>query len=228
MKYVVYCDESRHDGPQNHRYMAIGGLWVNSAHKDAVTRQFRDLKRALGLNAETKWNKVSASRLEDYRKLCDFFFDAAELNYRVIVVDQSKVDVQRFHEGDWELGFYKFYYQMLKAWVTPSNEYLILLDFKQNKDKDRYSDLRRILRRRATAAKAKILDLSIIDSSQSPLAQLCDILTGAVAASCCADVQSAKATLAAHIASRAGFPNLGSLSYSPAFAKFNIFRINLS
>ena len=26
MKFVVYCDESRHDGAPEHRVMAIGGL----------------------------------------------------------------------------------------------------------------------------------------------------------------------------------------------------------
>ena len=228
MKYVVYCDESRQDSPgKGHRYMAIGGLWVKESVKPGLSGAFRKLCRSLNLNSEIKWSKVSQKRLADYRRLVDFFFDSGQLYYRVIIVDQSKVDLTRYHDGDQELGFYKFYYQMLKAWIGKGNEYLILLDFKQNKTKTRYSDLRAILRRRANAAGGTIRDLTVIDSSEAPLAQLCDLLTGAVAASCCSDTRSAKADLAAHVASRAGLPNLKIRHISPSFTKFNIFRINL-
>ncbi|MCU1301638.1 MAG: hypothetical protein JWQ87_1922 [Candidatus Sulfotelmatobacter sp.] len=227
MKYVVYCDESRHNGPENHRYMAIGGLWVPEDQKQAISRTFRDLCRSLRLNSEVKWNKTSQSRLPEYKRLIDFFFDSPGLSYRVIVVDQSKVDLARFHGGDQELGFYKFYYQMLKSWITGGNEYLILLDRKQNKAHNRYSDLRRILRRRAALAGAALLDLTVIDSAQTPLLQICDLLTGAVAASCCLDAHSAKLALAEHISVRARLQNLQVRHSSPSFSKFNIFRINL-
>lgn len=90
MKYVVYCDESRYNGPENHRYMAIGGLWVPESAKPGVTRGFRDLCRSMGLNSEIKWSKTSKARLADYRRLVDFFFDCAQLYYRVIIVDQKQ------------------------------------------------------------------------------------------------------------------------------------------
>src|ERR1035438_56418 len=158
MKYVVYCDESRHNGPENHRYMAIGGIWIPEEQKQVISRNFRDLCRSLGINSEVKWNKTSQSKIAEYKLLIDFFFDSASLSYRVIVVDQSKVDLAKFHGGDAELGFYKFYYQMLKTWIIGGNEYLILLDCKQNKSNNRYSDLRHILRRRAASAHAVIRD----------------------------------------------------------------------
>ena len=59
------------------------------------------------------------------KSLVDFFIQE-DLHFRVIVVDQDKV------EGNRELGFYKFYYEMLIKWLTKDNQYLILLDFKQN------------------------------------------------------------------------------------------------
>lgn len=225
VEYVVYCDESRHNGATDHRYMAIGGLWVPKGRRLEISRGLRDLCRKRGLNGEIKWSKVSTARLEDYKTLVDYFFSTQALQYRVIVVDQSKVDSEKFHGGDAELGFYKFYYQMLKSWIHQGNEYVILLDFKRNKNGNRYSDLRRILGRRARVAGAVIRELTVIDSGQSPLAQLCDLLTGSVAASCCSDIRSAKASLAGHIASLAGLPDLRAASISPSFNKFNIFRI---
>jgi len=228
MKYIVYCDESRHDGPQSHRYMAIGGLWVPTAVRDEANGALRQLRRSIDLRGEAKWGKVSDSRLQAYRSLVDFFFERPGLQFRVIVVDQLRVDVDRFHEGDQELGFYKFYYEMLEKWIEPGNEYLILLDFKQNSGAHRYGDFRRILRNRASSIAATITDLTVIDSKLAPLGQICDVLTGAVAASCCMDLRrpSAKESLAKYIEARAGLP-LCAQTPNPKRCKFNIFRIDL-
>jgi hypothetical protein len=222
MQCVVYCDESRHDGHADHRYMAIGGLWTPRESKPALTRKFRDLKRSLGLNGEVKWSKTSAARLQAYQSLVDFFIQE-DLHFRVIVVDQDKV------EGNRELGFYKFYYEMLIKWLTKDNQYLILLDFKQNKGADRYKTLRTFLDRKVKGV-AWITDLTVIDSRQAPLAQLCDLLTGAVAASWGNGLEEGrpKAILARHIATALGKDRLNFVSGTPAFEKFNIFRIALS
>jgi hypothetical protein len=229
MKFVVYCDESRHDRPETHRFMAIGGLWVPALDKPDLTRALQRLRNSVGLRGEAKWQKVSFSHLAGYQYLVDFFFEHPSLQYRVIVVDQSRVDIDRFHEGDAELGFYKFYYEMLEKWIEPANEYLVLLDFKQNRGAMRYADLKSVLQRHATKNGACVADVTIIDSREAPLGQLCDVLTGAVAASCCTDIRkgSPKQALAKHIEQRAGF-SLRTSTPTPGRCKFNIFRIHLS
>lgn len=226
MEYVVYCDESRHDGAAQNRFMSIGSLWLPRSKKPELTKQFRALRESIGLKGEVKWSKVSEKKLEAYRKLVDFFFDQPDLRFRVIVVDQSKVDVHRFHAGDRELGFYKFYFEMLEKWIEPENRYLVLLDFKKNKGADRYTTLRRVLENK-TKGRAWIDDLTVIDSYESPLAQLNDLLTGAVAATWCGfKADTSKARLAAHIGSRRG-TLLHVANSSPGITKFNIFRIQL-
>lgn len=228
MKYVVYCDESRHDGSAKNPFMAIGGLWLPRDLKPGLTRELRALLHSVGLNAEVKWSKVSPSRLEAYKRVVDFFFEHEDLEFRVIVVDQAKVDIERFHGGDRELGFYKFYYEMLVKWLEPGNEYLILLDFKKNKGADRYSTLRTYLQRKLSG-QAWITDLTVIDSGESPLAQLSDLLTGAVAASWCGMAPGgAKAELARHIAKRCGRNSLTVVNPGPSRCKLNIFRIDLA
>ena len=231
MDYVVYCDESRHDGCDRNPFMAIGSLWVPQDQKPRISREFRDLCRAEGLRGEVKWSKVSQQRLEAYRRLVDYFIGTQNLSFRVIVVEQAKVDHETFNQGDRELGFYKFYYEMLVKWIETGNQYLILLDFKQNKGADRYAMLRRVLERTAKG-KAWIKDLTVIDSSESPLAQLCDLLTGAVAATWCGghEADSPKAVVSRHIATGAGLRSLREESPgpgSPSTAKVNIFRIYL-
>jgi hypothetical protein len=40
-----------HDGPQNHRFIAIGRLWANAEDRNATSRAFRHLARSLGLQS---------------------------------------------------------------------------------------------------------------------------------------------------------------------------------
>jgi hypothetical protein len=226
MRYVVYCDESRHDGAREHPFMAIGGLWLPRERKPEVSHGMRELCRELGLHAEVKWSKTSARCLEAYARLVDYFFGENDLSFRVIVVDQRRVDLAKHHGGDRELGFYKFYYEMLIKWITEGNEYLVLLDFKQNKGSDRYEMLKRVLNN-ALVGRAWISDLTVIDSHQTPLAQLCDLLTGATAAAWCGCREgSPKAELARHVGERRGhaltIPTAG-----PGVSKFNVFKIEL-
>ena len=226
MEFVVYCDESRHDQSTPNKYMSIGGLWVPRTLKAEVSREFRAVREGAGLRGEVKWSKVSQSRLADYQKLVDFFFERQDLRFRAIVVDQSKVDVKRFHAGDRELGFYKFYFEMLEKWILPQNRYLVLLDFSKNKGADRYRTLRRVLENK-TKGTAWIDDLTVIDSYETPLAQLSDLLTGAVAATWCGfERPSPKALLAAYIGDRRG-ASLSTSDATPAMTKLNVFCIDL-
>lgn len=228
MQYVVYCDESRHDGGCGSPFMAIGSLWAPREHKLELTKSLRRLFQEVGLRAEVKWSKVSGARLDAYKRIVDFFFASEALRFRVVVVDQAKLDPARLPGGDRELGFYKFYNELLIQWLEAGNEYLILLDFKQNQSADRYRDLRAALTRKLRG-EAKILDLTVIDSAETPLAQLCDVLTGAVASAWCGDAiaGNAKAELISHIARQCGLPGLKSASGSPAISKFNVFQIEL-
>ncbi len=225
-KYVVYCDESCHDLTAHYPFMTIGSLWLPRPSKQLISRKFRNLCRSAGLGAEVKWHKVSDRRLEDYSSLVDFFFDHEDLRFRVIVVEQAKVKMEQYHGRDRELAFYKFYYEMLEKWLQPGNEYLILLDYKMNKGADRYTTLKRYLER-YLRGKAWISDLTVIESAQTPLAQLCDLLTGSVAGAYNSlRAEGAKEKLAQHIASRAGFTSMR-VCTRPSENKFNIFKIDL-
>jgi hypothetical protein len=223
---VVYCDESCHDLTGHHPFMAVGGLWVHRDVRDDLSRAFRHLATELGLRGELKWRKVSRTRLDAYMRLVDFFFDQPDLRFRTIVVEQAKVKME-LHGKDSELAFYKFYYEMLEKWLLAGNDYVILIDRKTNRGADRYTTLRTYLERHLRG-QAWITDLTIIDSGESPLAQLCDVLTGAVAAAFNATPPpgSAKEQLGQHVARRAGLMSLQART-APSEDKFNIFRINL-
>jgi len=224
--FVIYCDESCHDLTGHHKYMSIGALKVPRIEKPQLSHELRRLMRSVGLNSELKWSKVSRKRLDEYKKIADFFLEEKVLRFRAIIVPYGKIELEKYHARDRELAFYKFYYEMLEKWLEPGNEYLILLDYKNNRDANRFTTLRTYLER-YLRGKAWIRDLTIIDSRQTPLAQLCDILTGSVAAAYNGTrPSSAKEELIKHIAAGAG---LASLKTSTPLAadKFNIFKMDL-
>jgi len=227
MKYVVYCDESRHDDHITNPYMAIGSLWLLRENKELLSKRFRRTCIDNGLAAEVKWTKVSRQKLVSYKKLIDFFFEQPELCFRAIVINQKNIDYAKFHGSDKELGFYKFYYELLWHWIEPQKEYLFLLDFKQNRDAHRYTDLYRILQNKVKG-QSWISDLTVIDSHETPLAQLCDLLTGSVAAAWCNNIPftSPKRELIAYIGEKRGY-ELNVSSASSGIEKINIFNINL-
>ncbi len=226
--YVIYCDESCHEWTplENHKYMSIGGLKVSHNKKTELTSKLKVLKHSCGLNSELKWSKVSTKRIQDYKKAIDFFFEYPEMSFRAIIVDQSRVQLKKFHHDDSELAFYKFYYEMLEKWLQTGNEYLILLDYKNNRGADRYMKLKECLENKLRG-RAHIRDLTVINSKETPLAQLCDVMVGAVAAANNGTKKSsAKEDLADYIKTRAGLANL-CRSTAPAAEKFNIFKMDL-
>lgn len=206
--------------------MSIGGLWVPRSRRDEISHQLKKLRVELNLAGEMKWSKVSEKRLDAYKRVVDFFFDCDDLRYRGIVVEHSKLNDDKYHGGDRELGFYKFYYEMLEKWLLPNNRYLVLLDFKKNKGADRFGNLKRVLENK-TRGTAWIDDLTVIDSHQSHLAQLADLLTGSISSAWCGlNAARPKGELARYIGDKRG-ATLRAEDKHPGFMKFNIFNIRL-
>lgn len=224
-KVVIYCDESRHDFGAACRFLVIGGLRLTRELKPDLTKSLNNIRERLRLRGEMKWSKVSALKLDAYKAVTDLFFDEDAFRFRCIVVETARVE-KELHGRDSELAFYKFYYEMLEKWLEERAEYLILLDYKQNRGAERYTTLRRYLEQHLRGF-SWISDLTVIDSRESPLAQLCDVLTGAVAAAYNGvRPESPKEALIRHIADKAGFSALRT-STGLAARKFNIFKIDL-
>jgi hypothetical protein len=229
MRYEVYCDESRPDllvssNPQA-QFMVLGSLWIPREARKSFKEAIHELRDTFRVGGEFKWQKVSPSRLEFYKELLTWFYSQGDnLRFRCIAVDHKQVDLKLYHEDDQELGFYKFYYQMLHHWIYDCNEYDFFVDFKNNRRHDRLSVLKKCLD--LSNLSSLVHKVQAVRSEESVMIQMVDILTG-IAAYRLNDKMnpdSAKASLLEH------FEGLLGKTIGPTYKteqKFNVFKIDL-
>ena len=185
MNFDVYCDESHPDAftSQNPSgdYLVIGSLWLPAEDRAKHKAALHALRERYRIGPEFKWTKLSRSRFTFYSALVDWFFAQGDhVRFRAIVVDRRKLDWLHFHDGDTELGFYKFYYQLLQHWILDNNRYAIFCDLKSNRKRDRLHVLKRCLGNANLSSEVDFVQS--VRSEESVLIQFTDVLTGAVAA----------------------------------------------
>lgn len=227
MNFDVYCDESRPDlltsAHPHGNHAVIGSLWLESQRRDTFKQAIHDLRNIHRVGGEFKWQKVSPSREQFYMALVDWFISQGlDLRFRCVLIRHDQVD-WALHEGDKELGFYKFYYQMLHHWVGDFNRYAIFCDFKGNRLSSRLETLRQCLDRANLTS--EIAQVQSVRSEESVLIQLADVLTGAVSSKMNGTLVlgGTKAALITHLESRLGMPIQATGGDAQ---KFNVFAIN--
>ena len=229
MKFEVYCDEALPDlftskKPRS-EYLMIGGLWIPANIRNEVKNKIKDLREKHHAWGEIKWTKVSPSKLEFYEELVDLFMSyGKEMRFRCIAVAHKEVNMA-LHQNDGELGFYKFYYQLLHHWIYDFNEYSVFCDAKTNRDKNRFIDLRKCLAHANLSS--DITQVQALPSKQVVLIQLSDLLLGMASSRINKTLGegTAKETLVKRLESRL---DIHSLQPTPRTEeKFNIFKIHL-
>jgi len=229
MNFEIYCDENRPDLLSSQKppakYMVIGSLWLKAESRDLFKKEIHRLRDKHKIGGAFKWQKISPSRTNFYKDLIDWFYEKGEdLRFRCIAVEHDKVDLIHYHESDQELGFYKFYYQMLHHWILDFNEYAVFCDFKVNRHCDRLHVLKRCLS--SSNLSAGFSNVQAIRSKESILIQLCDVLTGIASAGLNNSLKqgSAKSEVLEYLEAKLGKTIRHTFK---AEQKFNVFVIDL-
>ena len=222
MNFEVYCDESRQElftGKRRGGFVVIGGVWLESAHREHLKARIGELRARHRVGGEFKWQKVSRSREAFYCDLVELFF-GEPIRFRAIVLAADEMDAARFHDADNELMFYKFYYQLLHHWILDQNTYRIFVDMKTNRVRGRVKTLERVLRNANLTA--EIAGVQALPSRELDILQLADVLVGAVGSVFNGGgTSAAKQALVARIEQHLEHPIQPT---SRAEQKFNIFR----
>jgi hypothetical protein len=226
MNFEVYCDESgiealtRRDA---HKFTAIGGIWMPTDFRTSFKESMNTIKEKYNIVGELKWNKVSPAYHSLYLDVINYFFDTSELRFRTILIESKTVDHIRFNDKDAELGFYKFYYQLLHHWIYDFNAYDIYIDFKVNRNKGRVKVLKKVLD--ASNLTSVINNVQALHSHESLGIQMADILTGLVSAKFNEKISSTSKKSLIELAEK----KLNkTITPTPKWEeKFNVFKINL-
>lgn len=109
----IYCDESRQC---EHRFMVLGGIIIEADNIHALNTTMANFRQETKMFSELKWSKVKWQKLNEYKTFVDFFFalnNTDNLHFKSIVIDNHQLNHKKFNGGDKEIGFQKFYYQLL-------------------------------------------------------------------------------------------------------------------
>lgn len=163
--------------------MVIGALICPAAKSREVAEEIRSRKRDHGLAAafEVKWTKVSPAKLDFYLSLLDYFLSDADLRFRAVIVpDKTLLRHEDFHQNQ-DTFYYKMYYTMLKAVLSPDAAYRIFLDIKDTRSAAKERKLHDILRNSVGDFDQHIIrSLQSVRSHEVQQIQLADLLTGVV------------------------------------------------
>ena len=193
MRYI-FVDESR---ISKGRFQLFGSLWLPRERQDEFRRGFWKIWDSgfPSRKSELKWTKVSKGKLDNYKKFMDFFLNFPRADFRCVVLDTHTIDYKEYHDGDEELGFYKFLYFFLSRNIEKDyryrdikNHYQIFVDRRRKGDDievGRLGDLKKVLNNRLDDSCLTIIppcvrNIEALDSKLSPEIQIVDVIMGAV------------------------------------------------
>lgn len=183
MKVDIYCDESRLEflESQEDGFMVIGSLWLLREQRDEFKQKIKQLKIKHNFTVEIKWTKISYKMLNFYKELIDIFANYEDFHFfKAIVVDTSKINFE-YHQNNSDIGFYKFYYQVLvhkMNTASKNNDYYVYVDDKTNKVYKPLPLLKQVLNNAIYTGNVKLIEPQ--NSFENSFIQYVDVLIGLV------------------------------------------------
>lgn len=222
----IYCDESCHLEHDGASAMVLGAVACPTAKAHEIADRLRDFRERHGLPRwfEMKWTKVSPGKLPFYLDILDYFFDDDDLRFRALVIpDKTQLRHEDFDQ-DHDTFYYKMYYTLLKAMLSPEERYSIFLDIKDTRSHAKEERLRESLCNTLHDRDQKVIErLQSVRSVEVQQIQLADLLTGIVSyANRGLESSPAKTALVERMRKRSGYR----LTFSTLLRaeKVNVFR----
>lgn len=216
--------------------MGIWALFVSRYFSHALQKEIQDIQKKYNMNfLEIKWRKLWKKTLDLYKELVDFCIDSELIQFHCIVVNKQDLNLEKYHNNDEELAFYKRYYFLLKNKIKRGFQYNIFLDFKIKKEKSRIKNLKQFLDIDSCPEKDwtfPVRHIGEYNSHDHIFIQLADLFIWAV---CYArneiktndNQNNPKQQLISYISQKIRKPNLLFSSSNHQDTKFNIYHIKL-
>ena len=181
--FNIYCDESCHLEHDGQPIMLLGAVWCPKKEAGKLASELKAIKEKHRAQGELKWTKISEARRAFYLEVIDWFFRTPSLHFRAIVVQQKELlNHSEFNEGSHGNFYYKMYFSLLNKILSPDKKYNIYLDIKDTRSRLKLRKLRTILCNNVHDFTSEMIGhLQSVHSREVELAQLVDLLLGAVA-----------------------------------------------
>lgn len=172
--------------------MVLGGLIIPDRELQAFQVTMASYRETSNMRSELKWTKVKRQKLEQYQALVDRFFalnNSNRVRFHSMIIDNHQVDHRRHSAGDSEVGFYKFYYQLLlhcfgRKYCLPNRPVRLAVTLDERTSSYCLLQLKRFLNNGMswtyTPGIKPFVSIEPCDSKKSDLLQLVDVMIGAV------------------------------------------------
>ena len=216
-----YCDESCHLLNDHKQYMVLGYISVPNNRVKTFKEDIASLRIKHKNKFEIKWTNLNQWNYAFYSDIIDFFFDRLEMNFRSLIIDKHKYVADRCN-NDYDLFYYKMYYQLIFHKLDTDSFYNIYIDIKDDLSAYRIKKLQEIL----NVQMGIIQKIQHVRSHEVVFLQICDLIIGAMSYNLNIESKNIpKQRLIDKIQKRCGC-NIS--QQTPKWeSKFNIFKINI-
>jgi type I restriction-modification system DNA methylase subunit len=181
-RFHLYCDESRHLPYDGESCFLLGLLSCSAEKVKAAHAELSDIWKAHSLppHFESKWTKVSPGKLDFYKALVDWFFNAEGVSFRTLILPDKQRLYAALPAESRDYLYYRLYYQLLRGAIEPENRYRVFMDLKDTRGREKRIQLEELLHQDAADDDGKIVEnLQQVHSHHVRLLQVCDLLLGA-------------------------------------------------
>ena len=133
---------------------------------------------------ETKWTKVSNSKLNYYKDLIDYFINKEDIRIGILVAKNKKgLNYIKLKGTNYTNWYFKMYYYLLNKFIDENYRYYMMFDQKDKYTKNNLNKIKNRLeneKNKTTLVNKKFhIDIKQINSKESELMQLLDVFLGA-------------------------------------------------
>lgn len=181
----IYCDES---SQTKNKYLVIGGIILPKTGVEQANQCLGAARLPQLPFGEMKWGKVSGGKLNAYGRTARCFFHSDEFkaaHFHCVVVDTHGLDHHSYNKGSREIGFNKEIYQLGTKFARLYSDRLFHFYPDSRTTNQSPEELRTILnfgrKKSGDQREWPFRRCQFRNSKNTPMLQLVDLLTGAVA-----------------------------------------------
>jgi hypothetical protein len=178
----IYLDESSESG---FPFTVIGAVIVPSADAKEISDEIQSAKKHA--SAELKWSRLDNRNHAVYTRALEHFLKRradSQAFFHSIVLENDKIDYSLHSYGSVDIGFNKFIYQILMKFAREHGKSHYFYVYPDERRTRQTGDEFRDVLNNGADRNLNVRPFRIVEfrkSHQTPLIQLADVLTGAVA-----------------------------------------------